>query len=399
MQQEWIDKGKKYLANTYSRFPIGIAKGEKCWLWDMNGRRYLDFLSGIAVCNLGHANKNVVEGVTTQAQKLMHISNLFYTDAQIKAAELLVENCFGDKAFFCNSGAEANEAAIKLARRYSWKHHGEGRSQIIAMENSFHGRTIATLSATGQTKFHVGFSPLVEDFVFVPFNDLAAFKKALTEKTCAVMLECIQSEGGVFVADADYLKKMREITREKDILLILDEVQTGIGRTGKLFGYQHYGIEPDIMSLAKALGSGFPVGAIVAKDAVMDAFEPGTHASTFGGNPLASAAIIATMNTILEEGIVAKCEKMGTYLSQGMRGLQKKNPGLIVDVRGKGLLLGVEFSVDVNPIVQDFLAEGVIIYASKGKVIRLLPPLIIEKEEIDIFLEIASRIFERHSPK
>jgi predicted acetylornithine/succinylornithine family transaminase len=329
----------------------------------------------------------------------MHISNLFYTDAQIKAAELLVENCFGDKAFFCNSGAEANEAAIKLARRYSWKHHGEGRSQIIAMDNSFHGRTIATLSATGQAKFHVGFSPLVEDFVFVPFNDIEALRKALTERTCAVMLECIQSEGGVFVADMDYLKKIREITREKDILLILDEVQTGIGRTGKFFGYQHYGIEPDIMSLAKALGSGFPVGGIVAKDAVMDAFEPGTHASTFGGNPLASAAIIATINTILEEGIIAKCEKMGTYLSQGMRGLQKKYPRLIVDVRGKGLLLGVEFSIDVNPIVQDFLAEGVIIYASKGNVIRLLPPLIVEKEEIDIFLEIASKVLERHSSK
>jgi len=399
MQQEWIDKGKKYLANTYNRFPIGIAKGERCWLWDMNGRRYLDFLSGIAVCNLGHANKNVVDGVTTQARKLMHISNLFYTDAQIKAAELLVENCFGDKAFFCNSGAEANEAAIKLARRYSWKHHGEGRSQIIAMENSFHGRTIATLSATGQAKFHVGFSPLVEDFVFVPFNDVEAFKKAVTDRTCAVMLECIQSEGGVFVAQTDYLKKIREITQEKDILLILDEVQTGIGRTGKFFCYEHYGIEPDIMSLAKALGNGFPVGAIVAKDAVMDAFEPGTHASTFGGNPLASAAIIATINTMLEDGVIGKCEKMGAYLYQGMRGLQKRYPGLIIDVRGKGLLLGVEFSTEVNPIVQDFLAEGVIIYASKGNVVRLLPPLIIEKEEIDIFLEIASRVFERHVSK
>jgi acetylornithine/N-succinyldiaminopimelate aminotransferase len=397
MQQEWIDKGKKYLANTYNRFPIGIAKGEGCWLWDMNGRRYLDFLSGIAVCNLGHAHKSVVEGVTKQARKLMHISNLFYTEAQIKAAELLVENCFGDKAFFCNSGAEANEAAIKLSRRYSWKHHGEGRSQIIAMENSFHGRTIATLSATGQTKFHVGFSPLVEDFVFVPFNDIGAFEKTVTDRTCAVILECIQSEGGVFVAEKEYLKKIREITREKDILLVLDEVQTGIGRTGKLFCYEHYGIEPDVMSLAKALGSGFPVGAIVAKDAVMDAFEPGTHASTFGGNPLASAAIIATINTILEEGIVTKCEKMGTYLYQGMLGLKKKHPGLVTDVRGKGLLLGVEFSTEVNPIVQEFLAEGVIIYASKGNVVRLLPPLIIEKEEIDIFLEIADRIFERHA--
>ena len=211
MQQEWIDKGKQFLANTYNRFPIGISKGEGCWLWDMNGRRYLDFLSGIAVCNLGHANKNVVEAMTKQAKKLMHISNLFYIEAQIKAAQLLVENSFGDKVFFCNSGAEANEAAIKLARRYSWKNHGEGRSQIIAMENSFHGRTIATLSATGQPKFHVGYDPLVEDFTFVPFNDLEAIEKNASERTCAVMLECIQSEGGVFVADKEYLKKLRDL--------------------------------------------------------------------------------------------------------------------------------------------------------------------------------------------
>jgi acetylornithine/N-succinyldiaminopimelate aminotransferase len=399
MQQEWIDKGKKYLANTYTRFPIGIAKGEGCWLWDMNGRRYLDFLSGIAVCNLGHAPKNVVENVSKQARKLMHISNLFYTEPQIKAAELLIENCFGDKAFFCNSGAEANEAAIKLARRYSWKHYGEGRSHIVAMESSFHGRTMAALSATGQPKFHVGFSPLVEDFSFVPFNDMAALEGAITERTCAVMLEFIQSEGGVFVADGEFVKRMRDITRERDILIIADEVQTGFGRTGKFFCYEHYGIEPDVMSLAKALGSGFPVGAIVARDAVMDAFEPGTHASTFGGNPLASAAVVATINTIFEEGIVGKCEKVGAYLQQGMMALKKKFPQLVLDVRGKGLLLGVEFSAEVNPIVQDFLQEGVIIYASKGNVVRLLPPLIIEKEEIDIFLEIASKIFERHSSK
>jgi acetylornithine/N-succinyldiaminopimelate aminotransferase len=397
MQQEWIDKGKKYLANTYTRFPIGIAKGEGCWLWDMNGRRYLDFLSGIAVCNLGHAPKNVVEAVSKQARKLMHIPNLFYMEPQIRAAELLVENCFGDKAFFCNSGAEANEAAIKLARRYSWKHHGEGRSHIIAMENSFHGRTIATLSATGQSKFGVGFAPLVEDFSFVPFNDLTALESAITERTCAVMLECIQSEGGVFVADKDYIRKMRKMTGERDILLVFDEVQTGFGRTGKFFGYEHYGIEPDIMSLAKALGSGFPVGAIVAKDAVMDAFEPGTHASTFGGNPLASAAVAATINTLIEDGIIAKCEKVGAYLQQGLLDLKKKYPGLVIDVRGKGLLLGVEFSTEVNPIVLDFLAEGVILYASKGNVIRFLPPLIIGNEEIDIFTEIANKIFERHS--
>ncbi len=396
MQQEWIDKGNKYLANTYKRFPLGIAKGEGCWLWDMTGRRYLDFLSGIAVCNLGHANKNVGDAVAAQVRKLLHVSNLFYTEGQVKAAQLLVEHSFGDKVFFCNSGAEANEAAIKLARRYSWKNHGIGRSEIIAMENSFHGRTIATLSATGQKKFHVGFEPLVDGFAFVPFNDLAALEKAISEKTCAVMLECVQSEGGVFVAGKEYLKKLREMTKARDILLILDEVQTGMGRTGKLFGYEHYGIEPDIMSLAKALGNGFPIGAIVAKNGVMDAFEPGTHASTFGGNPLASAAAVATINTILEEGIVTKSEAIGAYLAKGLDSLKQKY-GFIVDIRGMGLLLGIEFSVDVTPIVQDFIAEGVILYASKGNVIRLLPPLIIGKEEVDIFLEIAHKIFEKRN--
>jgi predicted acetylornithine/succinylornithine family transaminase len=399
MQQEWIDKGNRYLANTYRRFPIGIARGEGCWLWDMTGRRYLDFLSGIAVCNLGHANRAVVDAVAAQARKLIHISNLFYTEPQVRAAGLLVDYSFGDKVFFCNSGAAANEAAIKLARRYSWKHHGEGRAEIIAMENSFHGRTLATLSATGQSVFHVGFSPLVDGFRFVPFNDIGAVEKALSAKTCAVILECVQSEGGVFVANKEYLKALREMTAARDILLILDEIQTGIGRTGKLFGYEHYGIEPDIMSLAKALGSGFPVGAIVAKDRVMEAFEPGTHASTFGGNPLASAAVTATINTILEEGVVAKCAAIGSYLHEGLLRLKAKFPALIVDVRRLGLLLGIEFSTDVAPIVQYFLAEGVILYASKGNVIRLLPPLIIGKEEVDIFLELANKIFERHSAR
>ena len=396
MQQEWIDKGNKYLANTYNRFPIGIARGEGCWLWDMTGRRYLDFLSGIAVCNLGHANRNVTEALAAQAQKLLHISNLFYTEAQVKAAQLLVEHSFGDKVFFCNSGAEANEAAIKLARRYSWKNHGEGRAEIITMENSFHGRTMATLSATGQKKFQVGFEPLLDGFTFVPFNDMAAIERTASEKTCAVILECVQSEGGVFVAEKEYLKKLREMTEARDILLILDEVQTGMGRTGKLFCYEHYGIEPDVMSLAKALGSGFPVGAIVAKDRVMDAFEPGTHASTFGGNPLASAAAAATINTILDEGIVAKCEAIGAYLGQGLAALKRKFP-FIIDIRGMGLLLGVEFTTDVAPIVRDFLAEGVILSGSKGNVVRLLPPLIIGKEEVDIFLEIANKIFEKRN--
>jgi len=394
MHDEMIKKASQYLASTYTRFPIVITKGEGCWLWDLNGRRYLDFLSGIAVCGLGHAHPALVEALTAQAKKLFHVSNLFYMEPQIKAAELLIEHSFGDKVFFCNSGAEANEAAIKLARRYSWKKYGEGRSTIIAMENSFHGRTMATISATGQPKFQVGFAPLHPGFVHVPFNDIKALEQSLDEKTCAVMIELIQSEGGVNMADVEYIKKVRKLTEAKDILLMLDEVQTGMGRTGKFFAYEHYGIEPDVISLAKALGNGFPVGAIIAKDPVMAAFEPGTHASTFGGNPLASAAVIATINTLLEEDVIKNCAETGSYLHKGLMALKKKFP-FITDIRGMGLLWGVELSVSGDDIAKEFLKEGVILNCTKGKILRLIPPLIIKKDEVDIFIDIASRIFEK----
>ena len=394
MQEDLIKKATKYLANTYNRFPIVITKGEGCWLWDLNGRRYLDFLSGIAVCGLGHAHVNVVEGLTAQAKKLFHVSNLFYMEPQVKAAQMLVEHSFGDKVFFCNSGAEANEAAIKLARRYSWSKYGEGRHEIITMDNSFHGRTITTLAATGQKKFSEGFEPPVSGFLHVPFNDISAVKKAITEKTCAVMLELIQAEGGVYVADKNYIKALREATRERDILLILDEVQTGIGRTGAFFAYEHYGIKPDIMSLAKALGNGFPVGAMVATDDVMAAFVPGTHASTFGGNPLAAAAVTATLNTLIDEEVIKHCADMGRYLQKGLAALQKKFP-FIVEVRGIGLIWGIELSIDADAVAKEFLKEGIILNCTKGTTLRLVPPLIIKKEDIDIFLEMAGRIFER----
>jgi acetylornithine/N-succinyldiaminopimelate aminotransferase len=394
MQDELIKKAKQYLADTYTRFPIVITKGEGCWLWDLNGHRYLDFLSGIAVCGLGHAHPALVEALTAQAKKLFHVSNLFYMEPQIKAAEMLTEHSFGDKVFFCNSGAEANEAAIKLARRYSWKKYGEGRSTIIAMENSFHGRTMATISATGQPKFQVGFAPLQPGFVHVPFNDLEALEKHIDETTCAVMIELIQSEGGVNVAGVEYVKKVRELTKDKDILLMLDEVQTGMGRTGTFFAYEQYGIEPDVMSLAKALGNGFPVGSIIAKNAVMAAFEPGTHASTFGGNPLASSVVIATINALLEEDVIRNCAEVGKYLQKGLMALKKNFP-FITEIRGMGLIWGVELTANGDEIVKDFLKEGVILNCTKGKILRLMPPLIVKKEEIDIFLEMAGRIFER----
>ena len=394
MQQALIEKAKKYIANTYNRYPIVATKGEGCWIWDLDGRRYLDFLAGIAVCNLGHVRKEVLDGLTAQAKKLFHISNLFYMEPQIKAAEILVENSFGDKVFFCNSGAEANEAAIKLARRYSWKKYGKDRYEIIVMDNSFHGRTLCTLSATGQKKFWEGFDPLIEGFTYVPFNNLGALQKTITKKTCAVMLELIQAEGGVYVADAEYIKALRALTKEKDVLLILDEVQTGIGRTGKLFAYEHFDITPDLMTLAKAIGNGFPVGALVGTDAAMEAFEPGTHASTFGGNPLAAASVYATLNTILGEGILKNCTAMGKYLHNHLLSLKKKYP-FITDVRGKGLIWGVELSIDGDAVQREFLKEGVILNCTKGTILRLVPPLIVGVDEIDIFHEIADRIFER----
>ena len=394
MQDALIQKAKKYIANTYNRYPIVATKGEGCWIWDLDGRRYLDFLAGIAVCNLGHVRKEVLDGLVAQAQKLFHISNLFYMEPQVKAAEILVDNSFGDKVFFCNSGAEANEAAIKLARRYSWKKYGKERFEIIVMDNSFHGRTLCTLSATGQKKFWEGFDPLMEGFTYLPFNDIGALQKTISKKTCAVMLELIQAEGGIYVADKEYIKALRALTKEKDILLILDEVQTGIGRTGKLFAYEHFEIEPDLMTLAKALGNGFPVGALVGTDAAMEAFEPGTHASTFGGNPLAAASVYATLNTVLGEGILKNSTEMGKYLHKHLVSLKKKY-SFVTDVRGMGLIWGIELSIDGDAVQREFLKEGVILNCTKGTILRLVPPLIVGTEELDIFHEIADRIFER----
>jgi predicted acetylornithine/succinylornithine family transaminase len=396
MQEALIQKAKKYIANTYNRYPIVAIKGEGCWIWDLDGRRYLDFLAGIAVCNLGHVRKEVLDGLIAQAGKLFHVSNLFYMEPQIKAAETLVDHSFGDKVFFCNSGAEANEAAIKLARRYSWKKYGKERYEIIVTDNSFHGRTLCTLSATGQRKFWEGFDPLVQGFTYVPFNNIGALQKAISKKTCAVMLELIQAEGGIYVADKEYIKALRALTKEKDILLILDEVQTGMGRTGKLFAYEHFDITPDLMTLAKAMGNGFPVGALIGTDDAMEAFEPGTHASTFGGNPLASAAVYATLTTMLGEGILKNCTEMGKYLHKHLLSLEKKY-SFITDVRGKGLIWGIELSIDGESVQREFLKEGVILNCTKGTILRLVPPLIVGSEEIDIFYEIADRVFERFS--
>ena len=393
MTNEIFDEAGRYIMNTYKRLPLFIVKGRGNRVYDGEGREYLDFVSGLAVNNLGHCNPRVTVAFQKQAQRLVHTSNLFYTEPQVKLARLLVENSFADKVFFCNSGAEANEAAIKLVRKYSHE-KGNGRFEIITTLNSFHGRTMATLTATGQDRFHKGFAPLVPGFSYVPFNDIAALEKAITEKTAAVMIEPIQGEGGVNIPDRDYLKRLREICDANGILLVFDEVQTGIGRTGKLFAYQHSGIEPDIMTLAKALGGGLPIGAMLAKDHIAAAFTPGTHASTFGGTPLVCSAAIEVIKLITEDDLILdNCRRMGDYLVAELNDLKLKYPHLIKDVRGKGLLTGMELNISGDTIVSECIKRGVIINCTMDRVLRFLPPLDVSQEDIDKLAETLREVF------
>ena len=389
-----IEDSKKYLMNTYNRYPVVFVRGRGMKLYDSDGKEYTDFLAGIAVNNLGHCHPKVVVAVQKQAQKLMHVSNFFHIEPQIRLGKMLCQNSFADRVFFCNSGAEANEAAIKLARKYAKEKLGTDKYEIITALNSFHGRTIATVTATGQEKYQKAFTPLVPGFNYVPFGDIGAVERAITDKTCAVMMEPIQAEGGVVVPPEGYFRELRALADEKNILLILDEVQTGMGRTGKLFAYEHYGIEPDIMTLAKALGGGTALGAMLATEKVSESFSPGDHASTFGGNPLACAAGAATLETILEDGwLTGASANMGEYLKKGLATLAKKYP-FINEIRGKGLLVGMELEIEGADIVKDALKEGYVINCTMGKVLRFAPPLIVTEEDIDGLLETLDRIFE-----
>lgn len=394
--RKFLEESNLYLMNTYSRMPLVLRKGRGIRVWGVDGKEYLDFVGGIAVNVLGHCHPRVVVAIQKQAQRLIHISNLYYNEPQVKLAKLLVENSFADKVFFCNSGAEANEGAIKLARKYAKENMKGQRYEIITALNSFHGRTLATLTATGQEKFQRGFEPLVPGFRYVEFNNLKALESAIDEKTCAVMLEPIQGEGGVRLPSTDYLRGVREICDSHGILLILDEVQTGIGRTGRLFAYEHYGIEPDIMTLAKGLGNGIPIGALLTTDKVATTFQPGSHASTFGGNPLCCAAAIATIETILEDGfILDQCRRMGEYLLQGLIELKQEYSSIIIDVRGLGLIIGMEMSLDCTEIVRDCIERGVIINCTAGNVLRFTPPLIVQKKDIDHMLDILDDVLRR----
>ena len=383
---------EKYVANTYARYPVLLVRGKGTRVWDLEGEEYLDFVSGLAVCNLGHCHPKVVKAIQDQAEKLIHISNFYYIEPQIQLASLLCKLSFADKVFFCNSGAEANEGAMKLARKYAKEKVEKDRYEIITMERSFHGRTLATLAATAQEKFHKGYEPLMPGFKYVPFNDIGAVKKAIDSKTCAVMLEPIQGEGGVNCPSEGYLKALREICDERGILLIFDEVQVGMGRTGKLFAYEHDGVEPDMLTLAKSLAGGVPIGALLIKKGIGDSFKPGDHASTFGGNPLATAAGVAALTTILEERMLENCQKMGDYFISKLEEIKGKFP-FVKEVRGKGLILGLELKMDGGSIVKEMLKKKILINCTMGNVLRFLPPLIVTREEVDQVVKALEEVF------
>lgn len=375
------------IMGTYKRFPVVLVKGSGTRVWDSTGKEYLDLVAGIAVCNLGHSHPRVVEAIRKQLENLTHVSNLYYIEPQIRLAKLLVDNSFADRVFFCNSGAEANEAAIKLARKYAHDNLAGHKYEVITMLNSFHGRTLATVAATGQERFHKGFEPLPAGFCFVPFNDLAALKEAITDKTCGVMLEPIQGEGGVVIPDDGYLKEVRKICDKRGILMILDEVQTGMGRTGELFAYKRSAVKPDILTMAKALGNGFPTGAMLATEKIASAFVPGSHASTFGGNPLAMAAAYAAVETLLSDGILENCRKMGQYFLEKLEIMRQKYPA-IKEVRGRGLMLAMELHIAGDEIVLRCLKNGLLINCTNGNVLRFVPPLVISAGDIDRAMEI-----------
>jgi predicted acetylornithine/succinylornithine family transaminase len=378
--QNIIDLNSQYLCTTYARFPVAFVRGQGCRLWDADGKAYLDFFASLAVMNLGQCHPAVVKAVCDQVSTLMHISNLHHTLPQARLAELLCAHSFADKVFFCNSGAEANEAAIKLARKYGGDKR-DGRYEIITTLGSFHGRTMAAISATGQEKVRQGFAPHLEGFRYVPFDDLAATEAAISERTIGILVEPIQGEGGVNVPQLGYLKGLRELCNRNGLLLIMDEVQTGMGRTGRLFGYEHEGIEPDIMTLAKALGGGIPIGAMIAKGSVAESFNLGSHGSTFGGNAVACAAGIAVVNTLLG-GVLENCRAMGEYFIQRLLALKEKF-SFIKTVRGRGLIIGAELDRDGTAITDACLKEGLLINCTVGKVLRFIPPLIVTKAEID----------------
>ncbi|BAY25082.1 acetylornithine and succinylornithine aminotransferase [Calothrix sp. NIES-2100] len=382
--------------STYARFPLALERGAGCRVWDTDGREYLDFVAGIATCTLGHAHPAMVEAVTRQIQKLHHVSNLYYIREQGELAKWLIQHSCADRVFFCNSGAEANEAAIKLARKYAHTVLEIERPIILTANASFHGRTLATITATGQPKYQKYFDPLVPGFHYVPYNDIGAVEAAISEldegdyRVAAILLEPLQGEGGVRPGDRAYFQKLRQICDETGVLLIFDEVQVGMGRSGKLWGYENLGVEPDIFTSAKGLGGGIPIGAMMSKK-FCDVFQPGEHASTFGGNPFACGVALSVCQTLETENILQNVQQRGEQLREGLRAIASKHPHLIADVRGWGLINGLELQADIQltaaDIVKVAIAEGVLLVPAGPKVLRFVPPLIVTEAEVNTALQ------------
>ena len=391
---EISELSEKYIMSTYGRIPMAPVRGAGARLWDAEGKEYLDFVAGIAVNSLGHCPEAVVRAIQEQATRLMHVSNLYLIENQVKLAKLLVENSCATKAFFCNSGAEANEAAIKLARKWGKKQHGSDCWEIITAVNSFHGRTLGALTATGQPKYQSDFEPLPKGFKYVPFNDLAALTEAVDSNTCAIMLEPVQGESGIHPATLEYLCGVRNLCDKKEILLIFDEVQCGLGRTGTFLAYQQYNVEPDVFTLAKALGGGFPIGAMLAKEHAAMIFGPGDHASTFGGNPLACAAAIAVVETLLNEGVLENCCRVGTYFKEQLQGLSAQY-NYVREVRGLGLMLGMELTILGADFVSACREQGLLINCTNQNVLRFVPPLIITQEDVNQGITILSQVMDK----
>jgi len=390
------DACQQHIFSTYARFPVAFVRGKGCRLWDDRGNEYLDFLAGIAVCNLGHCHPEATRVLCEQAATLVHVSNLFYTQPQVELATELTRHCFADKVFFSNSGAEANEAAIKLARKFSMDRFGPGRFHIITMKDSFHGRTLATLSATGQEKVHKGFEPLVEGFCFVDFDSVAAVEAAITPRTCAVMVEPIQGEGGVQVPSPTYLRDLKALCERHDLLLIFDEVQVGMGRTGVLFAHQHDRIAPDIMTLAKALGNGLPIGAMLATEEAAQAFVPGSHATTFGGTPLVTAVALRVLQMIAEPAFLQRVREVGEYFAGCLDRIKQRHP-VVRSIRGRGLMIGMELSIPGQQLVSRCLEKGIVINCTHDNVLRFVPPLVVERQDIDRLVETLDEVLKEET--
>ena len=382
----------RHVMNTYVRAPLGLTKGKGSRVWDIDGHEYLDLFPGWGVSALGHNHPFVVTALRGQASRLMHVANTFYHPLQAKAARKLAGAAFDGKVFFCNSGAEGVETAIKLARKW-----GKGRYEIITMERSFHGRTMGALSATGQTKYQEGFEPVLPGFVRVPFNDLAAVARAVTDKTVAVLVEPIQGEGGVRIASDEYLRGLRALCDVRRLLLIFDEVQTGMGRTGQWFGYQHAGVVPDALILAKALGGGFPIGAVLAKPEVAAVLTPGTHATTYGGNPLGCACVLAVFEAIEKQKLLARTRQFGELALARMQAWAQEWPGMIKEVRGRGLMLGLELRADGRPVVAACREQRVLINCTQETVVRMLPAMTITRAQLDRGLDVLESVLRKHA--